>query len=615
MNKQSEFPQSLTERFIEASFIDSGGAGSVFKAHDKVLMKDVAIKVLPKSASKEQIVRFQQEAKATSKLNHPNLVKIFNFEANEAGDVFMVMELVEGESLAKFIKQQNLIDIKFSINVFQQICLGMAHAHENNILHRDLKPGNVLLRQDAEGDYTLKIIDFGIAKVFDVGVALTTGTIAIGTPAYMSPEQGKGERVDRRSDIYSFGCMMYEFLTKEKPFVGESALETLYKHANDEIPILSKSYGDDVIPEQLAQVAYKCLSKEKEQRFSDFQEVYEALENIIRTIEEEANPQEKEETQTTSNLPDRENNPFVLLTVISLVVIAGIFAAVLYSPPIDSNQDSEKNLNEVKLPVGETIPLTEIPKFDPKFSKSSNSKLAKKARLHMKDKDHEKAIPFLSKLIERYENGDDLKGKHLEVFAKRVECYVRLNYFDLAKKDIDWLKEHDNRGTFYNIAAGDNEYLKNHYDMAIRFYNKALANDPDLVKTRYQRMVCLYKKRKFRDAINDAKILVKQKNYRTQILKFRAKSYLELDNEERALNDYNRLIKNHKKKDEIRAEFLYERALVFRKLEKPIEVISDTTEAITLYPENSRLYELRAWAYNKIGKTHKANADIAKIEK
>ncbi len=228
----------LGERLSHYEIVDKlgeGGMGEVYRAKDTKLGREVAIKVLPAELSqdKDRRSRFEREAKLLAALNHPCIATLYGFEESE-GTPFLVMELVEGETLAERIAR-GVIPMDEALPLFRQIVEGLESAHEKGVIHRDLKPPNIKITPDGH----IKILDFGLAKAFDEPNAhvatshsptLTRGTALgaiMGTAAYMSPEQAKGKTVDKRGDIWAFGCVLYEVLTGKKTFEGESVSETI----------------------------------------------------------------------------------------------------------------------------------------------------------------------------------------------------------------------------------------------------------------------------------------------------------------------------------------------------------------------------------------------------
>lgn len=267
------------------SLLGAGGMGEVYKAHDSRLNRSVAIKVLPpdKTSNAERKRRFVQEARAASALNHPNIVTIHDI-GSESGIDFVVMEHVTGKTLEQLIPRQGLKlneALKYSI----QLADALANAHSAGIIHRDLKPGNIMVTSDG----LVKVLDFGLAKLTEsepVGEEGTTqtlrpsteeGTIA-GTVVYMSPEQAEGKAVDARSDIFSFGSVLYEMVTGQRAFQGDSKISTLAAILNKEPKPVSEL--NRVMPRELEKIIRRCLRKDPARRFQDMDDLKVALQEL-----------------------------------------------------------------------------------------------------------------------------------------------------------------------------------------------------------------------------------------------------------------------------------------------------------------------------------------------
>jgi len=268
--------------------IGAGGMGVVYRATDTALDRDVAIKVLPASMTSdaERIARFDREAKTLASLNHPNIAQVYGLE--RAGDVTaLVMELVEGPTLEERIRHATLPPEK-AVDIAMQIAAGLEAAHSRNIVHRDLKPANIKLGPDG----TVKILDFGIAKALqpdalvsepDAAMMTTPATqigVILGTAAYMSPEQAKGKPVDRRADIWAFGCVLYEMLTGQLPFGGEDVATTIAR-------VIANEPDLDALPAAVSPAVRHtiklCLTKDLKRRVRDIGDVRLALEGVFES--------------------------------------------------------------------------------------------------------------------------------------------------------------------------------------------------------------------------------------------------------------------------------------------------------------------------------------------
>lgn len=292
-NKQSFF---IGEKPVSAEFegryeileeIGKGGMGVVYKARQPALQKLYAIKMLHSVHVKETILRFEREAKAISKLDHANLITSHDFGVTADGRPYMVMDFIEGTSLAALLQEKERLSIKQALQISIQIARGMAFAHAQGVLHRDLKPGNVMLITQPDGNQIVKIIDFGIAKVVEGNEPhdLTRTGDVFGSPYYMSPEQAVGRGIDERSDIYSLGCVMYEMLTGVVPFRGASAFETLYAHINESVPSLRQNNPKEQFPAAVEKTVARALAKDQKDRWQTMSELESELSRILKVLD------------------------------------------------------------------------------------------------------------------------------------------------------------------------------------------------------------------------------------------------------------------------------------------------------------------------------------------
>ncbi len=282
---QEPLPQMNLSHYRLVSKIGAGGMGEVYRARDERLGRDVAIKVLPADFAKDadRLLRFEQEARATSALNHPNILTVHDIGTHE-GQPFIVAELLEGEELRAQM-EDGAIAPKKAIEYAQQIASGLAAAHAKGITHRDLKPENLFVTKDER----VKILDFGLAKLrpqpaMNAGSEVQTqkkitdpGTV-MGTVGYMSPEQVRGQDVDHRSDIFSFGVILYEMLSGQRTFTGDSAIEVMNAILKEEPAELSETNAR--ISPALDKIVRRCLEKKPERRFQTASDLGFALEAL-----------------------------------------------------------------------------------------------------------------------------------------------------------------------------------------------------------------------------------------------------------------------------------------------------------------------------------------------
>lgn len=287
IGKEPKIGEIFGDRYEILGIIGDGGMGKVYKARHNLMKRIVAIKMLLPHLvqSAAALKRFQQEAQAASALNHPNILTVYDFGISDQGMPYLVMDYLEGTSLAALLQEQGYLPAERAIHIFSQACSALAHAHQKGVIHRDLKPANIMLIDyDGQPDF-LKIVDFGIAKLLqpDGAEQLTHTGEVFGSPLYMSPEQCRGRELDPRSDIYSLGCVMYRTVTGKPVFSGRDPMECMYKQVND-MPSTFK----DVVPElgltdKLEHAIFRAISKEVEDRYTNMLEFREALEACRQT--------------------------------------------------------------------------------------------------------------------------------------------------------------------------------------------------------------------------------------------------------------------------------------------------------------------------------------------
>jgi eukaryotic-like serine/threonine-protein kinase len=261
----------LNERYEIDEPLGRGGMAQVFRATDRVLGRPVAVKVLDRKYKDDAkfVTRFRREAQSAAGINHPNVVSVYD-TGSEDGLHYIVMEYVDGDTLADLLRREGPLTPGRAVAIGEPVARALEAAHEKGMVHRDVKPGNIMV--DRSG--TVKVVDFGIARAAADDTLTQTGTV-LGTAAYLSPEQAQGETVDARSDVYSLGCVLYEMLTGRPPFTAESTLAVAYKHVRED-PVPPSQLNPDVPPE-LDAVAMTALAKDPAARYPSGGAMREAL--------------------------------------------------------------------------------------------------------------------------------------------------------------------------------------------------------------------------------------------------------------------------------------------------------------------------------------------------
>jgi len=280
-------PGAIVEsKYQIIELIGTGGMGAVYKVRHLLLKKEMALKTfLSRKLSEGTLLRFQREAQAIARLQHKNIVHVYDFGEAEGHLPYYTMELLSGHSLADELKQLGRMDPIDALQIFAQVAEALAHAHRHNIVHRDIKPANIILVSDSSthtGSPPVKLVDFGIAKLaedttYKADQSLTQAGTIFGSPLYMSPEQSLGLATDFRTDMYSFGCALYESLTGDPPFVGSTALHTMLMHQTERPPALQESGLGFAVPQRLEALLEKLLAKNPHNRYQKFDQIVEEL--------------------------------------------------------------------------------------------------------------------------------------------------------------------------------------------------------------------------------------------------------------------------------------------------------------------------------------------------
>jgi serine/threonine-protein kinase len=259
----------LQDSYRLTRLIGQGGMGAVYEGTQLRLKKRIAVKLLARELSSNQdaLARFRREAEVTSQLGHPHIVQVFDFGTAPSGEPYLVMEYLEGEDLDQRIRRHGRIPLPAAVSIVRQIASALSSTHSRGIVHRDLKPANVfVLEVEGETDF-VKVVDFGISKVWAASVRLTGVSALLGTPNYMSPEQAMGQidEIDHRTDQWSLGCIAYEMLAGRAPFLGETVHSLLYQVINTEPAPLAALVP--TLPAEVARVVHRALSKGQGERF------------------------------------------------------------------------------------------------------------------------------------------------------------------------------------------------------------------------------------------------------------------------------------------------------------------------------------------------------------
>lgn len=280
--------KKLDNKFELIAFVGSGGMSEVYKARHLITGKTFAVKVLHEKRAQDELTirRLKQEAQAAGALTHNNILGIHDFGIDESGLPFLVMDFIDGQSLSELLKSEGPLKLDRFLNIMQQVAAALAHAQDHKVVHRDMKPSNIMI-SNHDGKEQVKIVDFGIAKLLNddeqtIQRLTQTGEM-FGSPLYMSPEQCTGAKVDSRSDIYSFGCVMYEALTGVAPHAGETVFETVHHHINSLPPALKAPQIEDVVAPRIEGIVLRCLAKMPQDRYQRASQIAGELRKLEHT--------------------------------------------------------------------------------------------------------------------------------------------------------------------------------------------------------------------------------------------------------------------------------------------------------------------------------------------
>ncbi|TDM15061.1 Stk1 family PASTA domain-containing Ser/Thr kinase [Macrococcus bovicus] len=328
----------ISERYHLTKLIGGGGASQVYLADDLILEQQVAVKVItiPAHDKERAVQRFEREVENATTLSHPNIVKVLDVDEDDY-HYYLVMEYIDGPTLSDYIQEKGRLSVEEAVYFTKQVLRGIGHAHQHMIIHRDIKPQNILMTHDQ----ILKITDFGIARVLSE-TAMTQTNHIMGSVHYLSPEQAKGKAIDESSDIYAIGVVLYEMLTGKPPFEGESAVSIAIKQIQEALPLVTEVRDD--VPQSLENVIIKATMKEKYSRYRTTDEMYSDLATVLdekrreearyTVIEDKTMVMPAVQTDSGSERaePKKKNRFLLLFLPLLLLLILGGMAVYLFMP-------------------------------------------------------------------------------------------------------------------------------------------------------------------------------------------------------------------------------------------------------------------------------------------
>ena len=344
--------QLIADRYEVEDTVGTGGMSTVYRAFDTLLERHVALKILHEryGDDEEYIGRFRREARAAARLSHPHIVTVID-RGEQDGKEFIVFELVEGENLKELVERAGALPVRRALELGLEVGRAVAFAHEQGIVHRDVKPQNVLL--DAAG--RAKVTDFGIARTLDAVGTTETGTV-LGTSHYVAPEQARGEKVDAQTDVYSFGVVLWELLAGEVPYAGENFLTVAMQHVNEPVPSVLDRRPD--VPLRLAALIENCMAKSPADRPESMSAVVEELQSCLAELDAKEGgeatmivrrPVQKRERPARAPTRGRRGGRAFLLPLVAALVLAAVVAGLLLTRDDDDDKADASGTTPVRL--------------------------------------------------------------------------------------------------------------------------------------------------------------------------------------------------------------------------------------------------------------------------
>lgn len=575
-----------------------GGMGEVYCVRDLRTETVFALKIIAPGLGEQKILakRLEHEAQSAKSLTHANIASVYDVGRDKGGAPFLIMDYVVGQNLEQLLHQEVFLQSQRALDLFIQVAEALVHAHDKGIVHRDLKPSNILLAKSDTGHELVKLVDFGIAKLTDTHNAdktkLTQTGELIGSPLYMSPEQCRGDELDGRSDIYSFGCIMYEAVSGKPPFAGDNPVRILLKHASEPAPRLSNNVR---ISQSLKAVIERCLEKLPEKRYPSAADLLQDLKKVS----------DGKPLPWTRRLRLSSHKKRILIlcsgTMLFFAAVgsAGYFIGTGFQPKADQPRASS---------VASARPQSAT---DNKAKKRFVSVMAAWDNSLLKERTAVMLVTEIEKRGWTAAHAADYLGADPKLLADLIQCKAGTS-FDLNAGSSFSLEQLNQFLLMLGIHPTFPKSLSNEEKQnAVAYFTRAIKYDPKNSDAYYQRARA-YENLKLWDlAIADLNVVIAIHPKETSPLNSRAMYYLWAGKYELALADCDEVLRRSPNNQ----LFYQNRGLVYEAMKKYDKALSDYNEAIKhLDMPRPNPYHCRAMVYKCLGRYEEAIADLKKVK-
>ncbi len=615
---KNEFEESFIGSVFGNCMLDKligkGGMGSVYLGTHQILMQTRAIKLLPPnfSVQKEFAARFIQEARTAAKLEHPNIVQVYDV-GKERDYFYIVMQFVDGGSLTKLLHNKAKLDTKLAIHIINEVAQGLIAAHNLGIVHRDIKPDNILLSKDGE----IRIADFGLAKDASLNLELTKAGEVFGSPAYMSPEQCTGDKLDARSDLYSLGVTFYQMLTGHRPFTAGTTLAVMLMHQSEKPKPVT-----DIVPEipyYINDIVMRLLAKMPEKRFQNAQELIDALYEARKFLDA-GTPPKIVRRSFDSNLF------FIIALQHNFLTIEQVSEIIKECKMQTKKGNTEVNVGQVAfykkfLKEQELQKLMGIlnkneAKYDVSITKHHLENVLSKSQTRLQsDLPGEKTpsvedtsikkFKSIKKMTKFYVDQQQI-SKIVNMLDKYIEDFSQL---EIVKEAIDYRKQIIQNEAARLLQIAEEQIRQNNLDFALNYLNSAVKLNPDFEYGYNHRGIIYTRRNEFKRALANLDKAIEINPKVAVFFVNRGNLLRRINRIDAAFDDYSKALAIDPNLDNA----LCNRGGIFLSKKKFNEALVDFEKALLLNPRNEEAINGRAQIFIRLGRPFEALEELDKL--